>query len=179
MRGISTEALRAKLREVAIAVPLVEALEATDPEAAIAEIVRQLEESFLLYAARLASRPPQPITQIRFYWAGAEIEPWVPSAVMGNVYAGRTLLLDSCGGFDPTPLEILCDALADTPELGDHDALGELAHLFVATSLERAARAVAIATRGAPFAALSTARPFDFVATPGHDTPHELLLRLE
>jgi hypothetical protein len=179
MLGRSTEALRAKLRGVAIAAPLLEALEAIDLEAAIAEIVRQLDQSFLLYAERLASRSLQPITKIRFYWAGAEIAPWVPSVVMGNVYAGRTLLLDSCGGFDPTPLEILCDALADTPELGDDAALGDLEHLFIATSLELAARAVTIAARGGPFAALSTARPFDFVATPGHDTENELLLRLE
>ena len=170
---------RAKLRGVAVAVPLLEALDAIDPEAAIAEIVRQLEESFHMYARRLASRSAQPITEIRFYWAGAEIEPWVPSVVMGNVYAGRTLLLDSCGGFDPTPLEILCNALADTPELGEDDALGDLEQLFVTTSLELAARAIAIAARGAPFAALSTARPVDFVATPGHDTRNELLLRLE
>jgi hypothetical protein len=179
MRGTSTEALHAKLRGVAIAAPLLDALDALDPEVAIAEIVRQLDRSFLLYAARLASRPPLPITQICFYWAGAEIAPWVPSLVMGNVYADQTLLLDSCGGFDPTPLEILCDALADTPELGEDAAFDDLEHLFVATSLELAARAVAIAARGVPFAALSTIRPFDFVATPGHDTKDVLLLHLE
>ena len=179
MGRTSTEALRAKLRGVAIAAPLLEELEALDPEVAVAEIVRQLDQSFLRYAGLLAKQPPQQITAIRFYWAGAEIAPWVPSAVMGNVHAGRKLLLDSCGGFDPTPLEILCDALADTPELGDDDALGDLEHLFVATSLELAARAVAVAARGEPFAALPTTRPFDFVATPGHDSPDELLLRLE
>jgi hypothetical protein len=53
------------------------------------------------------------------------------------------------------------------------------ARRLVATSLELAARAVTIAARGIPFAALATVRPFDFAATPGHDTENELLLRLE
>lgn len=169
--------LRTKLHGIEVAAPLIEQLDALDSDSAVADIVLQLESSFVRYRDLLATRP-QPITAIRFYWAGAEIEPWVPSQAMGNVYAGATLLLDSSGGFDPTPLPILCDAIADSAPLGDHAAFADLKALFVAESLELARRAIELAAAGEPFAALATARPFEFFATPGHGEAKLLVLRL-
>lgn len=170
--------LRTELAGVAGAEPLIAGLDDLDEPTAIAAIARDLDATFTLYRARLVGEP-RPITTIRFYWAGAEIEPWVPSVVMGNVYVARALILDSTGGFDPTPMSILYDALIETPELGDTDAFGDLRRGFVAASVELARRAVAIAVGGEAFAALSTARPFEVLATPGHDTPRLPLLRLE
>jgi len=98
---------------------------------------------------------------------------------MGNVYAGKALVLDSAGGFEPAPLSILCDALAESEALAESDAFDDLKELFVLESVELARVAVAIAGRGDAFAALTTARPFEFLATPGHDERKLLLLRLD
>lgn len=151
-------------------------LGAVDGDAAIAEIARELETTFVRYATLLARS--RPITSIDFYWAGSEIEPWIPSEVMANVYVGEQLALDSTGGFTPIPLQILVDAVLDEPDLDELTAFDDLRARFMARSLELAARAVTIAAAGNAFAALSTARPFRFIATPGHDEREIVLLEL-
>jgi hypothetical protein len=147
--------------------PLVAEIRDLDVAGAVAAIVKELDASFTRYKKLLGDKS---ITAINFYWAGAEIEPFIPSDVMGNVYAGRTLLLDSTGGFTPIPLPALHAA-----EAFDDDALTEL---FMAASIELAKRAVAVAVEREPFRAMTTARPFQITATPGHDVPRLTLLAL-
>lgn len=171
--------LRTRLRVNELAAPLIEALEAFDRTRAIEAIVRELDASFRDYREELARKGAMEVTAITLYWAGAEIEPWVPSTVMGNVYAGRTRVLDSAGGFEPEPLSILCDALADSEELRDSEVFDGLKELFVLESIEIAREAVASAVQSTAFAALRTARPFEVLAIPGHDRRKLLLVRLD
>jgi hypothetical protein len=144
--------------------PILAELDRVDDAKAIAGIVKELDKSFTRYA----KEAEKPITKIDFYWAGAEVAPWVPADVWGNVYANKELLLDSAGGFTPTPLPILYDV---AEELGDHEAFDDLRDLFVAKSLHLAQQAIAKAARGKPFAAMTLGEPFTIVGTPGHDEP--------
>lgn len=144
-------------------------LDDVDLDAAVAEVRAQIEASFARYRG-LAN-----ISSIVFYWAGAEVAPYVPSDVMGKVYAGTRLLADSVGGFAPIPLTLLAAACEDDPSLADDDAL---VARYLAASLDIAQRAVALAVTSEAFAALSIARPFRIVAAPGHDEPKLVLLEL-
>ena len=112
----------------------------------------------------------EPISAIRFYWAGAEVEPWVPSTVWGDGWLthrfdGTKLThgpanFHDCGGFDLGPIaELLLDA--------DEDAQKEL----VLLSIDLTERALAIATKTDAFARLAKREGFEFFATPGHDEP--------
>jgi hypothetical protein len=96
----------------------------------------------------------------------------------GQRYVGDQLVLDSTGGFTPIPLPILVAAALDDPDLDELAAFDDLRVRVMGSSLELAARAVTIAAAGNAFAALSTARPFRFIATPGHDEPEIVLLEL-
>ena len=132
-----------------------------DEDAAVGEIQAEIEASFRRYAAFAG------ITSIVFYWAGAEVPPFFPSDVMGNVYAGKRLLADSVGGFSPFPLTLLEDG-EDEAQVAQH----------LEKSLELAARAVIGAVRSEAFAALDIVRPFQILATPGHDEPKRVLFEL-
>jgi hypothetical protein len=89
--------------------------------------------------------------------------------VMGHVYAHKTKLLDSAGGFTPIPLMVLFDAASEDDALSDHDAFDSLRSLFVTTSVALAQSAVTTAVRGKAFASMTIERPFTIVAAPGHD----------
>lgn len=153
---------------------LVREVESLDEAKAIAAIEQELRASYRRYRS-----VDQPITTIHFYWAGAEVAPWIPTEVMGNVYAGKRRLLESTGGFTPHPLPALQWALEQDAELGDHDAFDDLRALFVSRSFELATTAIVASAGSKELAALDTARPFTFTGTPGHDETRVTLHRLD
>ncbi len=133
----------------------------------------------------------QPLGAVAFYFAGAEVEPYVPSDAWSHGFASATLqdgrlrgerLFREGRGFTPRPLRALHDALLEAAEAGptaDEAALDALKQPVVALTLARLTEALRRATADAAFSALTGVRPFRFFATPGHDEPTVPVLELE
>jgi len=151
-----------------------------DENSEIARIAGELETSFRMYAdPRYVKKVGEPISAIRFYWAGTEVDPFVPSTVWGdgwlshryeetedrNVLAHGLSNFHECGGFDLGPI---ADLLVDADE-------DRIKHL-VLRSIHLAERALAIAVKTDAFARLAKREGFELFATPGHDEPSVRLL---
>jgi len=156
--------------------PIVAELVALDEDAAVRAICAQLVSSARRWAAL-----PDEASCVRFHFAGADVEPWIPSEAWANVYGDhaivdgrfkpRRLLREAIGGFDPIPLStILVRAANDGDDVDD-----DVRALFVAKSLELAARALADPQVEVACRDVKMRRPFPFFATPGHGEPTVLL----
>jgi hypothetical protein len=153
---------------------LLASFDAVNEKRALASIAKELDASFTRYAKLVK----QPITEIKFRWAGGDVASWVPVEVMGSVYAGKQRALDSQGGFTPLPLPLLFDAAEKDEELGDHPAFDDLRAMFVERSLELAKLAIAAAVKRPAFTAMRRAEGFRITAVPGHDEPPIVLVTL-
>ena len=164
-----------ELRERRATLRLAPALPIDEP-AEIARIADALEKSFRMHVEPgYVKSPAAPISAIRFYWAGTEIEPWVPSDVWcdgwlshryeetpdRNVLVHGAANFHACGGFDLGPIGELLLAAEDD----------DARKLLVLGSIDLVESALAIAVQTPAFARIPKLDPFEFFATPGHDEP--------
>lgn len=157
--------------------PLLRQLRAMDGEAVVRAMERELDDAFAIYRGLVQGKPP--LSSIRFYWAGDDVEPWVPSDVWGTGYTSHALegghgtrretLFRDRGSFTPEPLLILFDAADGSDTLVEHASFWDVKSLFVLQSFQWAALALRRATTREPFLGLSTHRPFVLLGTGGHD----------
>jgi hypothetical protein len=173
-----------------------DALSALDDGPVAQRIASELEATFRRYvlpATRRSRDPKAPLGAIVFRWVGGEVEPYVPTDVVGSAYSGfayteseernelelRGLEIDSSGGFGLAPVDEWLVDLASRPALGALGVLDPLVQLLVARTLRQARLGLERAVLGEAFRALGTSRPFAVFARPGHDEPAIPLLRLE
>ncbi|QSQ20330.1 hypothetical protein JY651_34450 [Pyxidicoccus parkwayensis] len=154
---------------------------------------RHLKPEAYIWEERAGGRVARirPLSAIRFYWAGAEVHPYVPQTVWGegaihhsysetesdNQLDFGATNFDSCGGFELGALGDALLELAEDEEIRRRaDAYVPLKKLLVVRSLQCARMALQRAVGDEAFGALPRVMPFQFFATPGHDAPSCLLL---
>ena len=181
-------ALRTQLeahRAISAVGSLLTALDGLDEEPIVAGMLADLERSFASYARRGSE-----LAAIVWTWAGAEVEPYVPTDVWGNGYGAyedtesseaneltvRELAFSASGGFGFAPLDEWLVDLAARPALEAIGVQQPATKLVVARTLELAARALRRSVETAAFRALPRRTPFAFFARPGHDEPVVRLL---
>ncbi len=156
--------------------PLLTQLRQLDGEAVVRELERELLRSFELYRGLTAGKGP--LSALKFYWAGADISPYIPTEAWGSGYSGHDFdgsalrphgaLFHDRGGFPVEPLPLLHDAAEDGP-LSDHARFDALRELFRLQSFEWAALALERAVASEAFRALPITRPFPIFGQGGHD----------
>lgn len=123
-----------------------------------------------------------PFVAVRFYWAGAEVEPFIPTAVWSYAYGGdpfqgvvgkaKKVFFKEGPAFEPNSLIQLANG-----ELGEipHHLFDSIKDLYVTNSLIVVSKALSLIKEHPQFLSLRPSYPFHFIATPGHDEPPILL----
>ncbi|WP_163867747.1 hypothetical protein [Myxococcus eversor] len=177
-------------------------------EGLVAEMTAGLVKSFGMYRQPRYLRPEayaweerdgvrtariRPLSALLLYWAGGDVSPYVPQMVWGeglvdcsyeeteteNVLEFGATNFDSSGGFDLGSLGATLVELAEDEALRELEVFEPLQKLLLVRTLQCAHAAVLQAVKSDAFRELPRAESFRFFATPGHDEPNFLLLRLE
>lgn len=151
---------------------------------AVDEIEQDLIQSFTDWRNKIDAS--HDFVAVRFYWAGAEVEPFIPSDVWSYAYGGsafngiegkaKKVFFKEQSAFAPQALIALVNNEAGPLPAPLFDAVKSL---FVTSSLCWAAMALWRLKDHPSFKALKPKLPFNFIATPGHDEEPVLLCTLE
>ena len=149
-------------------------------ESEIDSISEELVQSFEKWKKNIDDSVP--FVAVRFYWAGAETEPFIPSAVWSYLYGGdpfqgivgkaKKVFLKEGPAFEPNSLIALSNGKLE--EIPDH-LFDLIKDIYVTGSLIFASKALILVKNHPHFLALKPTYPFHFIATPGHDEPPVLL----
>lgn len=176
------------------------ALDRVDDEAEVARIAKELELSFRCYAdpvnVNAAARTEdgvRPLCGVLFYYAGTEVEPYVPSQVWGQGVAEaevtvgdgairhikkRAVNFGDCPGYElGAPAKLLLHAAETDDAIDERDGYCNVYKAVVLDSLRLASRALQRLVVTSAFDTLPKTSPFSFWATPGHDEPRIELLK--
>ena len=154
------------------------ALLALDERSIVAEIARELEDSFALWTK---SARDKKLAAVRFSFAGQELEPWVATDAIASGYATLTerdgaprfgdRVFDSCGGFALYPITGELADLGEDDELSDHADFSRLREALHAFALEATTRALREACASAAFAKVPRAAKLVFFAARHDERP--------
>lgn len=152
-------------------------------------MARELERAFVSWAEAIG---PATLGAVAFYFAGAEIEPYVPSDAWAHGFASAAFdgarfrpgarLFREKPAFTPRPLVALHDALLAAYDEGreaDVEQLEGLEPRAVELTIDRVRAALETARGSDAFRRLRTSHRLLFAVTPGHDEPTVPILDLE
>lgn len=149
-------------------------------ESEIEHVRENLVESFQKWKAHIDGSVP--FVAVRFYWAGAEVDPYIPSTVWSYLYGGdsfqgldskaKKIFLKEGPAFEPTSLVKLSNG--ELGKIPDH-LFHQVKDIYITSSLIFASKALNLIKEHPQFLALNPLFPFHFIATSGHDEPPILM----
>jgi len=165
-----------------------------DDERERARIASELERSFLQYADPQFVNPQartaegvRPLQGVLFYYAGAEVEPYVPVQAWGVGIADaevtsragtlrrvkkKAVNFSDCGGYDLGKAATrLYEVAEEDLALDDRRGYDDVYKAVILDSFRLAKLALRHAVETDAFRQLPQRAPFHFWATPGHDEP--------